>query len=61
MTRGYGFIQSGEVDGDIFVHANVLRASRLARLPERKDELEVGVERRAAGWYALHVREARHG
>jgi hypothetical protein len=49
------------VDGDIFVHANVLRASRLARLPEWKDELEVGVERRAAGWFALHVREARHG
>jgi cold shock CspA family protein len=61
MGRGYGFIQSSEVDGDIFVHANTLRADGWIRLPAWQDILEAEIEQRAAGWYALHVREAQHG
>jgi CspA family cold shock protein len=53
-VRGYGFITSSQVEGDILAHANCVRASGRSTLPENAAvEIEAAMFER--GWQAVQI------
>lgn len=53
-VRGYGFVTSPQIEGDILVHANCVRASGRAALPENAEvQLEASLFER--GWQAIQI------
>lgn len=57
-VRGYGFIVSDEIEGDILAHANCVRASGRSALPEGAEvEIEAALFER--GWQAVQIRAVK--
>jgi CspA family cold shock protein len=54
VIRGYGFVTSPDVEGDILVHANCVRASGRAALPENA-EVQIEASLFERGWQAVQV------
>jgi CspA family cold shock protein len=58
VIRGYGFIVSEDIEGDILAHANCVRASGRSALPEGAEvEIEAALFER--GWQAVQIRAVK--
>ena len=56
LTKGYGFLVSPEIDGDIFVHATALKLDGWTHLKPFQ-EFIAEVERGPKGWHAYRLHE----
>ncbi len=57
-VRGYGFIVSDDIEGDILAHANCVRASGRSALPEGAEvEIEAALFER--GWQAVQIKSVK--
>lgn len=58
--RGYGFIVSDDIEGDILAHANCVRASGRSALPEGAEvRIEAALFER--GWQAVQILSVKQG